>query len=488
MLFRSVSICNVPLALPPGRPAGGTYSGNPYISGNIFNPPAPGTYSIVYTYVGSCGPVSIAKEIIVTPIPPAPEAPNQVYCTGQIANLVATTGENIKWYSGGTLVSTANPFSTGLTAPGTYIYSVTQSVNGCESDPVEVTLTILTEIIVNSQPVAASVCEGGTATFNVGALGFNMTYQWQENGVNITDGGNYSGATTATLIINNVGNDKDGSLYRCVLTSTCGTSPVNSNTAVLTIIPQPVATFSYDGNPYCPNAPNAFPTFSGGGVAGLFSSTAGLVFADPNTGEIDITASTPGIYTVTNYIAATGGCGFAEATSQLEIIGSRIWTGAVSTDWNDPDNWTCSLLPDIYTATQIPDVSNKPVLSAGATGMVDNLTIEAGSSLVISDNTLQVAGAVINNGTITATSGTIELNGSAVQSIPPNTFVSNRIKNLIINNSSGVSLTGNLEVSGIITLLDGDLSSDGHLTLVSDASGTALISGSGGGTDRKSVV
>ena len=156
----SVSICDVPVTLPPGRPAGGTYSGNPYISGNIFTPPAPGTYSIVYTYTSSCGPVSIAKEIIVTPIPAAPEAPNQVYCTGQIANLVATSGENIKWYSGGSLVSTANPFTTGITAPGTYNYTVTQSVNGCESDPAPVTLTILTGIIINSHPVAATTCEG----------------------------------------------------------------------------------------------------------------------------------------------------------------------------------------------------------------------------------------------------------------------------------------------------------------------------------------
>ena len=34
----------------------------------------------------------------------------------------------------------------------------------------------------------------------------------------------------------------------------------------------PVATFSYTGSPYCQNAANPSPTFSGGGVAGTFSS------------------------------------------------------------------------------------------------------------------------------------------------------------------------------------------------------------------------
>ena len=478
----SVSICNAPFTLPPGRPAGGSYSGNPYISGTVFNPPAPGTYSIVYTYISSCGPVSIAKEIIVTPVPAAPEAPNQVYCTGQIANLVATSGENIRWYSGGTLVSTANPFTTSLTAPGTYTYTVTQSINGCESEHREVTLTILTGIIINTQPVATSVCEGSTATFSINAIGFNMTYQWQENGVNITDGGIYSGATTATLSIDNAGIALNGSVYRCVLTSTCGTSPVNSAAVALTVSPQPVAAFSYEGGPFCPNAANVFPTFSGGGIAGLFSSTAGLVFANSTTGEINISASTPGSYLVTNYIEASGGCSAVEETSPFVIIAYRIWTGAVSTDWNDPGNWTCSLLPDINTPIEIPDVANKPVLSAGATGMVNNLTIEAGSSVVISGNTLQIAGEIVNYGTFTVTSGTVELNGSSTQTIPANAFETNRIRNLVINNSAGVSLGGALEVTGILNLLNGEFISDGHLTLFSDASGTALISGTGSGT------
>ena len=50
------------------------------------------------------------------------------------------------------------------------------------------------------------------------------------------------------------------------------------------------------------------PTFSGGGVAGTFSSTAGLVFVSTATGQVNLAASTPGSYTVTNTIAAAGGC------------------------------------------------------------------------------------------------------------------------------------------------------------------------------------
>lgn len=129
----SASICSGPITLTFGFPAGGTYSGNPYISGNVFTPPSSGTYPIQYTYNGSCGPTSVTKNFIVTSTPAAPVAPNKEYCTNQITYLEATSGQNIRWYSGGILVSTANPFSTGQTVAGTYNYTVTQTVNGCES-------------------------------------------------------------------------------------------------------------------------------------------------------------------------------------------------------------------------------------------------------------------------------------------------------------------------------------------------------------------
>src|SRR5678816_4834229 len=82
----------------------------------------------------------------------------------------------------------------------------------------------------------------------------------------------------------------------------------NSTDLTQDIFASSVATFSYAGSPYCQNSTNPLPAFSGGAVAGTFSSTPGLVFANVNTGEIDLSASTPGTYTVTNTIAATGGC------------------------------------------------------------------------------------------------------------------------------------------------------------------------------------
>ena len=483
----SAGICNVPITLPSGYPAGGTYSGNPYISGNIFTPLSAGTYPIVYTYIGACGPASVAKTIVITPVPAAPAAADREYCNNQITYLDAV-GENIRWYSSGSLVSTANPFSTGQTSPGIYNYTVTQALNGCESPASDVTLTIYGGLSIITQPQPSAICEGSNASFSVSASGYSPAYQWQENGVNISDGGIYSGVTTSMLTLTSPGIALNGRSYRCVVTSSCGPSTVTSSSALLTIGPSVVATFSYAGTPYCPGATNPLPTFSGGGIAGTFTSTPGLVFVSSATGEINIAASTPGAYTVTNTIPPAGGCSEVVASSPFEIISSLIWTGSINSDWNNTGNWTCGFIPNSDISVQIPNEVNEPVLSGGATGIVNNLDISGSSSLIISGSTLTIHGSVTAGAPIDASAGTIVFAGTEAQNISSGTFTENTLNHLTINNNAGVILLDSLKVKGVVDIENGNLASDGLLMLLSDTSQTALIDGSGAGTVTGNVT
>ncbi|MCF6128632.1 fibronectin type III domain-containing protein [Flavobacterium sp. AS60] len=68
----------------------------------------------------------------------------------------------------------------------------------------------------------------------------------------------------------------------------------------------PINTFNYPSTYYCQNAANPTPVLAPGAVAGVYSSTAGLVI-DPVTGTIDLLASTPGAYVVTSTSATTIG-------------------------------------------------------------------------------------------------------------------------------------------------------------------------------------
>jgi hypothetical protein len=172
----------------------------------------------------------------------------------------------------------------------------------------------------------------------------------------------------------------------------------------------------------------------------------------------------------------------------LTIISDMTWTGAVSTDWNTAGNWSCGILPGLNNSVIIPDLANEPILAAGLTGAVNNLTIAAGSSLTITGNTLQIAGAISNSGIFTAASGSIEMRGSVAQTIGANVFAGNIIKDLTVNNAAGLSLLGSLTVTGIVTAQNGDLSSGGFLTLASTAAGTGLINGAGSGSVTGNVT
>lgn len=110
-----------------------------------------------------------------------------------------------------------------------------------ETDGFEATITI------TSQPANSTVTAPAAATFTVAATRSPATgtlaYQWQRstNGgtsyTNITNGGVYSGATTATLSISD-STGLTGNRFRAVVSLTgADATPVNSTGAILTVNP-----------------------------------------------------------------------------------------------------------------------------------------------------------------------------------------------------------------------------------------------------------
>ena len=72
------------------------------------------------------------------------------------------------------------------------------------------------------------------------------------------------------------------------------------------------------------------------------------------------------------------------------------WTGAVSTDWHDPDNWIGGV-PGVTSDVLIPNVTNQPVIDEAAT--CNNIVISSGASVVLTGaNTFTINGSLTNNG------------------------------------------------------------------------------------------
>ena len=358
----------------------------------------------------------------------------------------------------------------------TYTLRWTISNGPCfSSDEVIISFPVVASTPDDFTSAPPQACQGiGGYVYTVPFVS-GVNYNWSYSGTGHTING-----TGNSVTIDFASNATSGTLS-VTATNDCGTSAPRTTT-----ISVPSAGFSYSGTPYCQNAANPGPTLDIGSQAGTFSSTAGLVFVSTLTGQINLPASSSGIYVVTNTVDVAG-CGTLTATSPV-TVSALTWTGSSGTNWNDAGNWSCGYVPYTTTHVLIPAVTNKPLLTSGSSGTVNNLTIDAGSSLTITGNTIQVSGSIINNGSFNASDATIGFNSSIAQTIPANTFTGNTIKNLTINNSSGVTLQGPLNITNIVNIQSGTLASGGNLTLVSSASATALIDGSGAGNVTGTVT
>ncbi len=77
---------------------------------------------------------------------------------------------------------------------------------------------------ISDEPDAVIVCAGSATSFTVAASGSGtLSYQWQEDGIDLTNTGVYSNVTTATLNISDV-TGLNGKQYQVIITNDNGTS------------------------------------------------------------------------------------------------------------------------------------------------------------------------------------------------------------------------------------------------------------------------
>ena len=327
---------------------------NPYLNVSLQNIVGSTTNLNFAAYSGDCGTLT------------------QIFCSNANATSGVLNGLNVgetyylRIYSNGSTPATAN-FNLCISTPSTCptastVCSLTDYANttgvtslgtiGClftspnpayftiqvaTSGPINYTLTQSTQPSVGGVPGPANIdvdyaawgpfnSQDEACTF----IGAAQPYAPPGIGVPVTQqtGCSYSAAPTETL---NIQNAVAGQFYIILITNfsnqpgyiTLTQNNVNSDPNHGETNCCPNATFGYNPVTYCKEAGAINPVaeiYSGSAAGEFTASPAGLVFANTATGEVDLAASAPGNYIVTNTLLATDTCSLRTSTSTIQIV------------------------------------------------------------------------------------------------------------------------------------------------------------------------
>ena len=288
---------------------------------------AASTYTVTNTIAasGSCAAATATTTVTITPATTATFAySGTTFCASGTNPTPAVTGN-----SGGTFSSTAGlsiDATTGtinLSASTLGAYTVTYTVAGACGSSATASITITAAPLATfSYGTASTYCVSGTTAPAV-VLGTGATAGTFSSTAGLT-----INATTGAITLAS----STPSTYTVTNTvAGAGGCAAATATTTVTITAAPTATFSYPTvTTYCAGSTSTVsPTLSSGATAGTFSSTTGLSI-NATTGVITLSTSTFGTYTVTNTVAAAGGCAVATATATVTITPATTATFAYS--------------------------------------------------------------------------------------------------------------------------------------------------------------
>ena len=490
-LATNAVVTGLPTGVTAGPVTGNviTITGSPVDSGTF-------TYKIVTTGA-SCNADSLTGTIRsnVQTIQKTSGDDNQALCInnkmGDIIYTISGTGGGASavglpsgvtgGYAGGNFTISGKP-----TVSGVFNYTITTS-GTCEAAAITGTITVSADATVSLSSPSGSdaqiICYNGVIN--------NITYNTSgapDAGVTVTglpDGVNYS-VNSGIVTITGTPTESGSFTYTVKATGSCVEA---STTGTITIdaLVNTGTSFTTDFAQLC-SAPSGTLTLNGssGTIKGWqYSTDAGVSWLPTSpvstTNVLNFTINSKTYFRV---VFDGGACG--DSYSSPYVIGiHNLWTGEVSTDWNDANNWSDGNIPSVscpdVVIPQVPS-NNYPVLATG-TATINNLQIKSNASLMVNGTGIfQVAGNVTNAGVFDATAATIDFNGtSSAQVTDGSTFKNNTIQNLIVSNANGLSVAATpgdtMKISGSLTFGDpnANINTGNNVTLLSTASATANV-------------
>ena len=302
-------------------PSGGTVGGNWTSTAGIaldsttgiidLSASTPATYSVTYTTAGGC-PDTSSTNITISLAQDASFSLNDtLFCqdgSDGIATILGTTGGTFSSQTGLSINSTTGDIDVSASTPANY--NVTYTTTGICPDVRIIPITILL-------PDNATFTYGGN-TFCQNAAADPVPSGGTVGGTWTSTAGIVLDSTTGTVDLS----ASTPATYSVTYT-TAGACPDTSSSSI-TILTSDIAAFNFTDTSICQNAGvNPILAVTGTTSGTYTASPSTLVFVDSISGEIDLNASLPGIYTLT--YTSNGTCPTIENTSvTLSICGAYV--------------------------------------------------------------------------------------------------------------------------------------------------------------------
>lgn len=204
-------------------------------------------------------------------------------------------------------------------------------------------LTVNPAPSITSQPAASTICDGSNTAFLV--IASNATgFQWEVNNGSgfspITNGGIYSGATTATLSITGATAGLNGYLYRVVVSGGCSPNATSGDVA-LTVNSAPAITSNPADSSICNNSNTTFTAAVSNATgyqwqvntgSGFTTVANGGVYSGATTATLTITGATSALNNYQYRLVATGNCPPSATSTAATLRVSNIQSTTVQTN------------------------------------------------------------------------------------------------------------------------------------------------------------
>ncbi|MBL0339733.1 MAG: hypothetical protein IPP71_01745 [Bacteroidetes bacterium] len=225
------------------------------------------------------------------------------------------------------------------------------------------------------------------------------------------------------------------------------------------------------------------------GVTGCYSAAIGVApaaypgFGSAYQSRIPVVAGDEYLLIVSNFTNSTSGFNLNfSAGSPIATVpaagGTLVWTGTVSTDWYNPENWGGCAVPNcVYNVSISATPVNQPSI-IGATAVCGSINVAIGASLTLQAGAqLKVCKDFVNNGVLNAmANSTIVMESDSVvqnQMMSGGMTGTNKLWHLLINKpvtAGGNTVTlnndldnaGNFTISSVVPWLGGTFNAAGR--------------------------